>query len=230
MDSLLSLPKVMEAERPTAGRRSREAAPAIAAGQTDPVELALSASRARSPVHPTPSASRHGRPPPHQPRALPSPDPAREALGRIAEGYSTPSTTPDGERGHASPRARSRGDPSALGCSPSTTLAAISPPRRRRGPPRPISRGELVATAELQDPGNPRGFGAIPAEVGTTNPRRSKTTGARLFRRGASPDRPSVQLRDPRLHAAAASGEIALAHGRKSLGPRPRNRVGRPAG
>src|SRR5438045_2364821 len=93
MDSLLSSPEAVEAER-LYGREAvkEELRRAIAGGQTDPVELAPSARRALDRRF-TPTLSRAvnatgvllhtnlGR--------SPLSDPAREALGRIASGYST---------------------------------------------------------------------------------------------------------------------------------------------
>jgi L-seryl-tRNA(Ser) seleniumtransferase len=194
MDWLLSLPQVVEAER-LYGREAvkEELRRAIAAGQTDPLELAPSARRALD-LRFTPTLSRAvnatgvllhtnlGR--------SPLSDPAREALLRIAAGYSTLEYDPaTGERGHRQAHVRSAardlfGAEDALAVNNNAAAIFLCLCALARGRRVLVSRGELVAIGgSFKIPEILESSGAVLAEVGTTN-----RTSIEDYRRALSPD------------------------------------------
>ena len=194
MDSLLSTPEAAEAER-LYGREAvkEELRRAIAAGQTDPLELAPSARRALDRRF-TPTLFRAinatgillhtnlGR--------SPLSDPAREALGRIADGYSTLEYDPaTGERGHRQAHVRSAardlfGAEDVLTVNNNAAAIFLCLSALARGRRVLISRGELVAIGgSFKIPEILESSGAILAEVGTTN-----RTSIEDYRRALSPD------------------------------------------
>ena len=194
MDWLLSLPQLVEAER-LYGREAvkEELRRAIAAGQTDPVELAPTARRALDrrfmptlfrAVNAT-GVLLHtnlGR--------SPLSDPAREALDRIAAGYSTLEYDPlTGERGHRQAHVRSAardlfGAEDVLAVNNNAAAIFLCLSALARGRRVLISRGELVAIGgSFKIPEILEASGAVLAEVGTTN-----RTSIEDYRRALSPD------------------------------------------
>jgi L-seryl-tRNA(Ser) seleniumtransferase len=194
MDSLLSTPEAAEAER-LYGREAvkEELRRAIAAGQTDPLELAPSARRALDRRF-SPTLLRAvnatgvllhtnlGR--------SPLSDPAREALGRIAAGYSTLEYDPStGERGHRQAHVRSAardifGAEDVLAVNNNAAAIFLCLSALARGRRVLISRGELVAIGgSFKIPEILEASGAVLAEVGTTN-----RTSIEDYRRAVSSD------------------------------------------
>jgi L-seryl-tRNA(Ser) seleniumtransferase len=194
MDSLLSTPEAVEAER-LYGREAvkEELRRAIAAGQTDPLELAPSARRALDRRF-TPTLSRAvnatgvllhtnlGR--------SPLSDPAREALLRVAGGYSTLEYDPaTGERGHRQDHVRSAardlfGAEDALAVNNNAAAIFLCLSALARGRRVLVSRGELVAIGgSFKIPEILESSGAVLAEVGTTN-----RTSIEDYRRAVSSD------------------------------------------
>ncbi len=180
MDSLLSLPGAAEAQR-LYGREAvkEELRRAIAARRTDPLELLSSARRALDSRF-TPTLSRAvnatgillhtnlGR--------SPLSDPAREALAKIAAGYSTLEYDPaTGGRGHRQAHVRSAardlfGAEDVLAVNNNAAAIFLCLSALARGRRVLVSRGELVAIGgSFKIPEILESSGALLAEVGTTN-------------------------------------------------------------
>jgi L-seryl-tRNA(Ser) seleniumtransferase len=180
MDSLLSLPEAVEAER-LYGREAvkEELRRAIAERQTDPLLLLSSARRAldrrfaRTLVRAVNATgillhTNLGR--------SPLSDPAREALAGIAAGYSTLEYDPaTGERGHRQAHVRSAardlfGAEDALAVNNNAAAIFLCLSALARGRRVLVSRGELVAIGgSFKIPEILESSGAVLAEVGTTN-------------------------------------------------------------
>jgi L-seryl-tRNA(Ser) seleniumtransferase len=193
MDSLLSLPEAVDAER-LYGREAvkEELRRAIAANHTDPLEL-LSRARAALDRRFAPSLRRAvnatgillhtnlGR--------SPLSGPAREALGRIGAGYSTLEYDPEtGGRGHRQAHVQSAardlfGTEDAIAVNNNAAAIFLSLSALARGRRVLVSRGELVAIGgSFKIPEILESSGATLAEVGTTN-----RTSIEDYRRALSP-------------------------------------------
>src|SRR6266542_2889321 len=180
MDALLNLPGAVEAEK-LYGREAikEELRRAIGMGGTDPRELLSSARRALD-----------GRFAPTLLRAInatgvllhtnlgrsPLSDPAREALLRIAAGYSTLEYDPGtGGRGHRQSHVRSAardlfGSQDAIAVNNNASAIFLCLSALARGRRVLVSRGELVAIGgSFKIPEILEASGAVLAEVGTTN-------------------------------------------------------------
>src|SRR5450759_180330 len=180
MDSLLSLPEAVEAER-LYGREAvkEELRRAIAARQTDPPLLLSSARRALD-----------RRFAPTLVRAVnatgillhtnlgrsPLSDPARDALAEISAGYSTLEYDPStGGRGHRQVHVRAAardlfGAEDALAVNNNAAAIFLCLSALARGRRVLVSRGELVAIGgSFKIPEILESSGAVLSEVGTTN-------------------------------------------------------------
>ncbi|HYV41401.1 MAG TPA: L-seryl-tRNA(Sec) selenium transferase, partial [Thermoanaerobaculia bacterium] len=180
MDALLNLPGAVEAEK-LYGREAikEELRRAIGMGGTDPRELLSSARRALD-----------GRFAPTLLRAInatgvllhtnlgrsPLSDPSREALLRVAAGYSTLEYDPEtGGRGHRQSHVRSAardlfGSQDAIAVNNNASAIFLCLSALARGRRVLVSRGELVAIGgSFKIPEILEASGAVLAEVGTTN-------------------------------------------------------------
>jgi L-seryl-tRNA(Ser) seleniumtransferase len=194
MDLMLSLPEAVEAES-LYGRTAvkEELRRAIGLGGTDPQDLLSSARRALD-----------GRFAPTLRRAInatgvllhtnlgrsPLSDAAREAVSRVAAGYSTLEYDPaTGGRGHRQSHVRSAardlfGSQDAIAVNNNASAIFLCLSALARGRRVLVSRGELVAIGgSFKIPEILESSGALLAEVGTTN-----RTSIEDYRRALSPD------------------------------------------